>query len=197
MEKKSKNIIKWIIRIDLVVIAVIALMIAFSPYGSQEGFPYKLVKCTVEINAPVDSVFKFLGNSKNASRWSVYVDHITPLNADSFPDGSVGCRRRCFCNKDETGTQWDELTTERVPDKKRQLTIYNMKDFSMTAENLATEQHYEKTANNKCSLTFTVFFKGEEPGLWDSFKTYIAAYKINSIFEKNMANIKRIVETGK
>jgi uncharacterized protein YndB with AHSA1/START domain len=172
-------------------------MIAFSPYGSHEGFPYKLVKYTVEINAPVDSVFNFLGNSKNASKWSVFVNHLTTLNADSFPDGTVGSRRRCFRSKDETGVQWDELITEKTVNQKRQLVIYNMKNFSIAADHLATEQIYEKTADNKCRLTLTVFFKNAEPSLWEKFKMYFAAYKIKSVFEGNMANIKRIVETGK
>jgi hypothetical protein len=197
MEKKFSKLKKWTLGIGSVLLLSVMGMIVFSPYGSHEGFSYKLVKVNIEIDAPVDSVFKFLGKSANASKWSVFVDHITPLNADSFPDGSVGCRRRCFCNKDETGVQWDELTTVRIPNEKRQLTIYNMKNFSMTADHLATEQLYEKTADNKCSLTFTVFYKDTKPSLMESFKLYFAAYKIKSIFVRNMTNIKRIVETGK
>jgi hypothetical protein len=197
MEKKFSKLKKGAIGIGIVLLLSVTVMIVFSPYGKHEGFSYKLVKVTVAIDAPVDSVFKFLGNSANASKWSVFVDHITPLNADSFPDGAVGCRRRCFCNKDETGTQWDELTTERIPGEKRQLTIYNMKDFSMTADHLATEQLYEKTADNKCSLTFTVFYKDHNPTLMESIKLYFAAYKIKDIFFSNMTNIKRIAETGK
>lgn len=197
MEKKYSKLKKWLTGICIVLLLGVAGMIVFSPYGSQEGFPYKLVKHTVEIDAPADSVFNFLGNSANASQWSVYVDHITPLNADSFPDGSIGSRRRCFCNKDETGAKWDELTTERIPGKKRQLLIYNMQEFSLTAEHLATEQLYEKIADNKCSLTFTVFYKDVEPGVIEKLKIYFAGYTIKSIFEQNMSNIKRIVETGK
>jgi hypothetical protein len=197
MEKKYSKLKKWLLGICIVLILAVTGMIVFSPYGSQKGFSYKLVKCNVVIDAPVDSVFKFLGNSANASRWSVYVDHITPLNADSFPDGSIGSRRRCFCNKDETGAKWDELTTERIPGKKRQLLIYNMQEFSMSAEHLATEQLYETTADNKCSLTFTVFYKDVKPGLLEKFKLYFAGYKIKDIFYRNMTNIKRIVETGK
>lgn len=73
----------------------------------------------------------------------------------------------------------------------------SMKGFFVTAEHLATEQRYEKIGDNKCSLTFTLFFKDTQPTWWESFKTYFAAYEISSIFNRNMANIKRIVETGK
>lgn len=55
-------------------------------YGKKGGFDYKLISHTVEINAPADSVFKFLGNSANAHRWSVFVDHISPLNSDVVKD---------------------------------------------------------------------------------------------------------------
>ncbi|HET6992905.1 MAG TPA: SRPBCC family protein [Bacteroidia bacterium] len=194
MEKKSDKMKKWSMRIGIFLILLLTGIIVFSPYGSHGGFPYKLVRHTVEIDAPVDSVFKFLSNSKSASQWSVFVNHITTLNADSFPDGTVGSRRRCFCKKDGTGVQWDEKITELSPGKKRQLIIYNMKGFYMTAEHLATEQIYEKISDKKCRLTLTVFFKDAEPTLFEQMKTYLAAYKINSIFTGNMSNIKRIVE---
>lgn len=197
MEKKSNRVKKWSIRIGLALVLLIIGMVVFSPYGAQKDFPYKLVKCTVEINAPADSVFRFLGNSANATKWSVYVDHIIPLNRDSFPDGTIGSRRRCFCKKDESGIKWDELITEKIADKKRQLLLYNLEGFPITAEHLATEQLYENLGDNKCSLTFTLFFKDAKPGLWESLKTYFAGYKIKDIYSANMDNIKRIVETGK
>ncbi len=179
---------------SLVLTITFLLMVLMSPYGHHKGFGYRLVKYTVEINAPVDKVFSFLGNSKNASRWSVFVNHINPINADSLPDGLPGSRRRCFCNANEKGMQWDELITEVAENKKRQLTIYNLKDFQITANNLATEQLYEIIGSNKCRLTFTVFFKGAFPTIMERFKMYIAAYKIKSILKRNMNNIKRITE---
>ncbi|HEY6162333.1 MAG TPA: SRPBCC family protein [Bacteroidia bacterium] len=177
-----------------VIVMALAGVIIFSPYGNHDGFNYKLILNTVEINAPADSVYKYLGNSDNARKWSVFVDHINTLNRDSFPDGAVGSRRRCFCNADEKGTQWDELVTEVVPGKKRQIIIYHLVDFSMNAEHLATEQIYESIGTNKCKLTFTVFFKDAQPSLWERIKTYIAAYKIKGIFEGNMNNIKKFNE---
>jgi len=175
---------KWSIRIGLILLILVSGIILFSPYGNQDKFPYKLIKQTIEIDAPVDTVFNYLGNSDNASDWSVYVDHISPLNAESYPDGVVGSTRRCFCEADETGTQWDELITEVIPNKKRQLTIYNLKGFPIDLENLATEQIYEKISDTKCSVTFTVFFKDVEPTLFDQFKIYLSGYRIKSILSR-------------
>ena len=178
----------------LLLIIVLMLTIFFSPFGKHPGSNQRLIVTTVEINAPVDTVFNYLGNSEHAKQWSVFVHHITPLNSDSFPDGIEGGRRRCFCNADEKGTQWDELITEVIPGKKRQLVIYAMKDFFMSADDLATDQMYEVSPNGKCRLSFTLFFKEAKPGLWDLLKTYIAAYRIRSIFERNLNNIKGIIE---
>ena len=185
---------KILLMILVVVVPGLVGAFIFSPYGSHEGFAYKMVKHTVEINVPADSVYKYLGNSAHAHDWSVFVDHISPLNADSFPDGAPGSRRRCFQQADEKGTQWDELVTIVEPGKRRQLTIYNLKDFSMQAENLATEQLYSAPAPGKCTLTFTMFFLDGKSTTWDEMKTYIGAFKVKNIFAKNMNNIKRITE---
>jgi len=166
----------------------------FSPYGAKENFNYKLVLNTIEINAPVDSIFNFLGNSANAARWSVYVDHITTLNNDSVPDGTPGSRRRCFQNADEQGIKWDELITLRETNKKRQIIIYNDYGFPLMASHLATEQLYENIGENKTKLSFTLFFLNYEPSMLEQLKTYIAGFKVKSVYEKNMLNIKRIIE---
>lgn len=187
----KKKLFVWVIAILTLLITAV---IIFSPYRSHKGFSYKLIKHSVEINAPVDSVFRFLGNSANAARWSVFVHHIVTLNANEYPDGAVGSRRRCYCYADEKGRQWDELITENIPNQKRQLEIYNLQDFPMTADGLATEQLYEQTAAGKCRLSFTVFFKNHQPSLAEKIKMYIGSYRITSIFKKNMQNIKTIIE---
>ncbi len=78
---------KWLIISFILIACLLAILILLSPYGRHKGFHYRLVKHTIEINAPVKDVFNSLGNSKNASRWSVFVHHINPLNTDSVPDG--------------------------------------------------------------------------------------------------------------
>jgi hypothetical protein len=186
---------KIFIGILLTLVVIVVLTILFSPYGKHDGYNYKLVHTSVDINVPADSVFKYLGNSANAQDWSVYVDHITALNNDSFPDGVAGARRRCFRNPDEKGIWWDELVTIVEPGKRRQLTIYNLNNFPMGANGLATEQLYEPLDNgSKCRLTFIVFFLKHDPSMWESFKTYFAAYTIKSVFDENLQNIKHFTE---
>jgi uncharacterized protein YndB with AHSA1/START domain len=188
---------KWLLRIAILVTVPASALWLFSPYRHHKGFAYKLVANTVEIDVSADSVFRFLGNSANASKWSVFVDHISTLNGDEVPDGSIGSRRRCYRNADETGTQWDEVITEVVPAKKRQISCYNMQHFTMSADGLGTEQLYEPIGSHRCRLTFTLFFLSKEPGLWDGIKTTIAAYRVSSIFQRNMNNIKQVVEHGR
>ncbi|MBX9450245.1 MAG: hypothetical protein KL787_11240 [Taibaiella sp.] len=191
MAKKFFRIL-WVILAVFVTGSV--AMIAFSPYGKDPEFPYRLVRTTVTIDRPKAIVFEYLGHSAYASDWSVFVHHITPINADSFPDGSVGSRRRVYCYENEEGRRWDELIAEVLPDEKRQLELYNFIGFPMDADHLATEQIYKETKEGHTELTFTVFFKHHEPGLYDLYKMYLGAYKIYDIFEQNMNNIKQIVE---
>jgi DNA-binding transcriptional ArsR family regulator len=184
----SKFYNKWFVAFSLLTL-LFSGAIWLSPYQYGKPMTY-----SVTINAPRELVFQFLGNSANASRWSVFVNHISTLNPSEVPDGKVGSRRRCFVNADEKGTQWDELITEVVPNEKRELSIYNLVDFPMVANNLYTEQIYESINENQCRLTFSVFYKNTEPTVFEHLKTYLAAYKICSIFERNMLNIKRIIE---
>lgn len=67
-------------------------------------------------------------------------------------------------------------------------------DFPVTANGLYTEQVYDSIGPETTRLTFTVFYKNHHPGLWEEFKTYLAAYKIKRIFRENMNNIKSLVE---
>jgi uncharacterized protein YndB with AHSA1/START domain len=173
-------------------IALVA-MVLFSPYSRTE-VGIKKVAHTISIDAPVEVVFDYLGSSSNASKWSVFVHHITTLNDSIVPDGAVGSVRRCFVNADEKGRCWDEETVRVVPNHSRRLTIFNMQDFPLTADHLVTEQLYRKTAEDQCELTFTVFYDVENPGLASHLKLYFAAYRIQRIFKQNMKNIKQNVE---
>jgi len=194
MKKQKREGVRIATGIFLLLLALFLAMIIFSPYHEYDGFSYKLVKNSIEINAPVSIVFAYLGNSKNASEWSSYVNHIHTLNADSVADGMPGSRRRCFVDAAEKGAQWDETITEVIPEKKRQLIIYNLTGFPIEANNLATEQIYEPIENNKCRLTFSVFFKDAEPGFAEYVKMKFAAFTIKSVFRKNLQNIKHFTE---
>jgi uncharacterized protein YndB with AHSA1/START domain len=194
MGKSFKRFIRVFFIGSFVVVVLIAIMIAMSPFHRNAKFPYQVIEHTVEIDASVDEVFQFLGNSDNAKKWSVFVDHITPLNMDHIPDGVVGSIRRCFARRDETGMTWDEEITVCDPNVRRQLTVFNLSGFTMSVDSLATEQLYEEIAPHKTRLTFTVFFKGSEPSNWDLLKTHFSSFQIKEIFEQNMNNIKRIIE---
>ncbi|MCU0433013.1 MAG: SRPBCC family protein [Bacteroidia bacterium] len=192
MNKRRKIILRTLLILPFVAVLAVWLL---SRYKTHDNLPYKTIAASVEINAPPDSVFAYLGHSEKAGEWSVFVHHISTLNSDSFADGTVGCRRRCFCREDETGTQWDELITEVVPGKRRQLSIYHLVDFEMTAEGLYTEQIYTPLDGGKrCRLTLSLFYKNGNPGVWDIFKTHLSSWKAESIFERNLANIKRNIE---
>ena len=184
---------RWILILTAIIGLLLTAMIMFSPYGKHKGFESKMIQATIEINVSKDSVFRYLGNSDNASKWSVYVSKIEPLNADRFPDGSIGGRRRCYSSQGK-GIRWDELISEVVPNEKRQLLIYNMVNFPVSASDLATEQHYESLGENKCLLTFTLFYKNNNPTWMETLKTYFASYKVESVFKRNLANIKQITQ---
>lgn len=175
----------------------ITTMIFFSKYGMHPGISYPCIREYITIKAPADSLFRFLGNSENARKWSVFVDHITTTNSDSIADGMPGSIRIAYCNEDETGMSWEEKTTRVVPNQLRQLITYNYKEFLMTAEGLATEQIYEVIDSNTTKLTFTLFYLNHEPSYWELLKTHFSSYRASNIFAQNLNNIKRIVETGK
>jgi len=191
---RPRKFFKRLLFICAVLILGLLVAVFFSPYGTHKGFSYKLVQHSVIIHAPVDSVFAYLGNSSNARDWSVYVDHIKPLNTATVADGTIGSTRRCYCHADETGQRWDERTTVVERNKRRQLTTYNLVDFPVQADGLASEQLYERIDEHTCRLTFTLFFADHHPSFFTELKTYLGAYKVKSIFEQNLNNIKRIVE---
>ncbi|MGB0862905.1 MAG: SRPBCC family protein [Saprospiraceae bacterium] len=193
-----KNILKKIGIVTLISLPIIVI-VAFlaSPFKTHKGFDYPLIKQTIIIDASVEEVFSYLGNSDNARDWSVFVDHIRAINGDEVLDGEVGSIRRCFVRANEKGILWDERITEVVLGKKRQLTVDNLENFPITAQNLATEQLYKRVNENQCELSFTLFYKNAEPTWGEYFKTTFAAYLIKSIFKKNMKNIKKIVESTK
>lgn len=190
-----KQISKVVLVVMLSTALLLLITIWFSPYGAHDGETHKSVKTAIVIDASAEKVFRYLGNSANAAKWSVYVHHISTLNDSIVSDGMPGSIRRCFTQADEQGIVWDEITTIVIPNKKRQLDIFNMAGFSMSAEGLASEQLYKPLDSNRMQLTFTLLYPNHKPTLFELLKTYIVAYKVNSIFKKNLANIKRNIES--
>lgn len=169
------------------------LLILFSPYKLDHENQGKIV-VSVEINAPVQKVYSYLGNSDNAKNWSSYVDHINSLNSNEYPDGSVGAKRRCFKQKNEKGIYWDEEILENTPNQKRLLSCYNLNGFPLVADGLRTEQLYQKNGINRCKLSFTLFIDPGKSSFFSEFKMTFGAYVVAAIFRKNLQNIKQILE---
>lgn len=172
-------------------------MIALSPYGRNDKYKQKLVEVSVNINAKPSEVFTYLGNSNNAKDWSTFVDHIIPLNSEEKKDGEIGSLRRCFNQKDELGKTWDEEILLVEKNRYRQLSCYNFKNFNISANNLRTEQHYKALENGTTLLVFTLFYTPEKASYLDELKMYYSAFKVASIFEGNLKNIKYFIEKDK
>ncbi len=168
-------------------------MIWFSPYGRIEGTATKVIIEKIVIDAEVETIYNYLGNSNHAKDWSVYVDHITTLNNDTHQDGEKGSIRRCFKTKNETGMYWDEEILINEKNKRRQLSIYNMNNFYMSSNNLITEQIYT-SQNGKCEIALSLFLNKNKSNLLEDIKLYYAAYQISVIFKGNLTRIKRQVE---
>lgn len=191
---KFKRIVLYVL--SAIVVIFVGLLI-FSPFSKQNGSSKPILLCSIEVNVSADSLFNYLGNSSNASKWSSFVDHISTINADEHIDGTVGSVRRCYVQADEEGMRWDEEILEIIPNKKRLLSIFNFEEFAITSPGLVTEQIYESITDQKTKVSFSLYFKSDAPGFFNIVKMKLSGYRIKSIFDKNLQNIKRICENGK
>ena len=173
-------------------LSAFAAVLLWSPYRHHAGYAHRLVKEGVDIADACGSVFAYLADSRNASAWSVFVDHITPLNPHEAADGARGSIRRSFKNADESGMTWDEYF-ELVGPLRRRLRIYNVQGVPTTRGELVTEQIYEPLGEDACRLSFTLFFR-DDPGVADQVLMRLSAYEIARIFRRNIGNIKRLNE---
>jgi uncharacterized protein YndB with AHSA1/START domain len=168
--------------------------VLLSPYGNHKGFNYKVIQSSILIKAPTSKVYSYLGDSENAQDWSVYVDHISPLNGDLIDDGKQGSIRRCFVNKDEEGRRWDEEVLAIEPNKLRRLSCYGYHNFEISAGTLHTEQIFEQSEDGGCLLSLTLFLPPGESTLLRHLKMYWAANEVAEIFDENLKNIKKLNE---
>jgi uncharacterized membrane protein len=172
-----------------------ALVIVFSPIRNFENV--NQIRNEVIINAPIDEVFSYLGNSANAKKWSVFVSDIVPLNSHKIKDGEKGSVRRCFVKKEYLEqAYWDEEITKVIENKSRILKIYNFHNFPVHADGLLTEQRYYKLDANRTKLVFSLYYENQ-PGFEDCIKTYYSSFEIHNIFKRNMNNIKANIENKK
>ena len=153
----------------------------FSPYDQK-------ILSAVDIEMPCEITFDYLGDSENAKDWSVFVAFIETINSAVIPDGEVGSKRICYTKEDHTGFNWEEEVLEVKPNEYRKISCYNFENLGINTPNLATEQIY-RTTDEGCKVMFTLDFI-KKPGFIDLVKMKFAAYRIKSIFDKNLANIK-------
>ena len=167
---------------------IVSLIIFFSPFSYDKN-PNGLIETSVTIESDCEHVFNYLGNSDNASTWSVYVDKIIPLNADEVQDGFPGSKRRCLTTGNKNDFRWDEEILSVEKNKSRTLSCFNYKNLMIDASNLITEQKYNPTTNG-CEVTFTLRYETQDVSFVDYFKMKVFGYYINYIFEENLENIK-------
>jgi hypothetical protein len=151
-------------------------------------------KESIVINAPLDEVWSYVGNSDNAKEWSIYFSHIKPI---SGPDGEVGGVRRCFRRSDETKNRWDEKTLELKPKTYRKIHTYALQGFPDSYFNRAefhVHQRFVESSDKKSvSLTFgSELLKPLDPislmrFLWHSGE-------VSRVIGLNLANIKEAIE---
>lgn len=168
----------------------LVLFYHLSPYKKYSNSDQRMIKVSEKIEATSMEVYRYLGNSNNVQEWSVFVDHITLLNSDNYQDGSIGSKRRCYKNKDESGEYWDEEILDLKEFKFRLLSCYNLSNFDLSAKNLLTQQIYEPLSDQTTKLSFTLFFESGKASLWDELKMAYASYEIAAVFEENLNNIR-------
>ncbi|MGI9173979.1 MAG: SRPBCC family protein [Rhodothermales bacterium] len=157
----------------------------------------------VVIDAPIEAVWAYVGESRNAHAWSVYFHHITPKRTSgSAPDGTPGALRICYRHADETGVQWDEVIVMAEQEDTvwtRRLRSFNLRGFSGVPGLLATrtaynvEQRYVALGPRQTALRFrTRLEPGSNALLRLAFRPY--RNEMERIFRLNLENIKAAVE---
>ena len=179
-------------KISLVFFALLIFLLTlsyiFSPYT---GYDSGKIKSSVYIDMPCELAYDYLGDSDHARDWSVFVDFIETINGNEVGDGKVGSKRICYTNEDKTGFYWEEEVLKNIKNEYRQLSCYGFENLFISSPTLVTEQVYDPNANG-CNLTFTLDYQ-EEPNFWQLLKIKYSAYRIKSIFDHNLANIKNEV----
>lgn len=149
---------------------------------------------TVEIDAPVEIVWAYVGDSKNASEWSVYFDHITPL--PGAPDGLVDSLRRCYRRGDETGIAWDERVARVEEFRLRELHTFAVRGFKDELFNQAEYsviQRFEPLPGGRTRLTFSSTLL--KPRSWSALMRFgDARAEAERVVGLNLANIAAAAE---
>ena len=151
---------------------------------------------SVIISAPVAEVWDYLSDSGNASAWSVYFDHITPLPGGV--DGGLGALRRCFRRSDETGIRWDEEVVALDRPRRRVIHVFNVRGTRLATARRAefrVTQLYEPLGTDATRLTFrvTVHVPSDAARRLLFWATH---WETRRMFRLNLQNIRAAVEQG-
>jgi hypothetical protein len=195
---KNQIIPKKILRISLLALTIFTFaciaLVYFSPYKAYAGSYPKMVRNSVVINQPADSVFNFVSNNAYTQAWLSYVDHIKTFSKCS---NQKGVRNSYYFNPDELGQKFDGILLDVNKNRMRKLLFTNFNDFPFEPGNIIQEQFYRPLKGNKCELCFTVHYEKENITMLDEFKACIAAYRVERALRENMENIKAVIEEGK
>ena len=152
----------------------------------------------VEVDAPLDALWAYAGNSLLATDWSVYFHHISPLPESPVPDGQIGSLRRCYRREDETGPTWDEEVTALVPKRYREIRTYALRNFRWVGlaarqTEYRVGQHYESLGPERSRLTFSTELIRPRSVLAKGAFALFARETVR-IFRVNLENIAAAVE---
>jgi len=155
---------------------------------------------SVVIDAPVQNVWDFLSDNRNAKGWSVIFDHISPMASSPVAEGQIGALRRCFRNDNEQGFFWDERTLTSEPYKERTLRTYNVSNTSwelFEKFQFTAYQKYEDLGNGQTRLTF----EGDlddytKYSVFERFIFWVSQHEGERVFRLNLENIKAMIEQG-
>lgn len=187
----------------MAVLALAVGLIVKSPYQRHPGTDRRMLSQSVDIAVAADSVFRFLGDSADSQRWSLYLREIRPLNADSVAPWSPGSRYRCFvrnAGEDRQRRSWDETVQKVIPGRMRLLVMHGFEGFSAAPDSLTLAQVFSPLQDadgrevGASRLTFNLYFT-REPGWRGTLQMFFAAYSIKGIFSRDLANVKRILES--
>lgn len=150
---------------------------------------------SVIINAPISEVWDYASDSNRAIDWSVYFDHISPLEGPK--DGTIGSMRRCFRNADETGERWDEVTIASTPLESRYIVTFNFINYPLNfigqGKYAFVRQLYRAIDKDHTEMTFQTQLAPGSGIAWGLIFKY-SSRDTGHIFQLNLENIKAAIE---
>lgn len=157
-------------------------------------------RATVIINAPIERVWEYAGDSSKASEWSIFFDHISPL--PGIPDGQVGALRRCYRRADGSGVTWDERVVKINRPFGRQIRTFNIVNSAHAGlEKIEFDVFHKlkRIGPNQTELTFsseaaTSNEAMSQLSLSEIFKWFLLRQDAAEIVQKNVENIKLLIE---